>query len=188
MDDDEPPSTISVTLGTARWGHALHDPVGLCRRAVEATLARAAPAPWVIEAEVSLLLADDATVRALNRTWRERDRPTNVLSFPALDLRPGGPAARPPGEQALLGDIVLAFETVRAEAAAAGKPLADHLGHLVVHGCLHLLGHDHHSPAEAGAMERLERSVLAELQIPDPYADDAGPAAKGGRAALETVR
>jgi len=186
--DEEPPSTISVTLAAAGWGHTLDDPVGLCRRALSATLARAAPAPWVREAEVSVLLADDATVRALNRTWRDRNRPTNVLSFPTLDLQPGAPAPRPPGEQALLGDIVLAFETVHAEAIAAAKPLADHLGHLLVHGCLHLIGHDHQTDAQADAMERLERTVLAELQIPDPYADAAGSVAVAGHSALETVR
>jgi probable rRNA maturation factor len=186
--DEEPPSTISVTLAASGWGHTLDDPVGLCRRAVSATLAHAAPAPWVLEAEVSVLLADDATVRALNRTWRGRDRSTNVLSFPSLDLQPGDPVLRPPGEPVLLGDVALAFETVHAEATAAAKPIADHLCHLGVHGCLHLIGHEHQTELQAEVMERLEREVLAELQIPDPYTDDAETAAAADRSALETVR
>lgn len=113
--------------------------------------------------ELSLLFTDDAHIRTLNAVWRGKDRPTNVLSFPAFETSVGDPL--PP----MLGDIVLAFETVEAEAAAEGKPFEHHLTHLVVHGLLHLLGHDHEEEGQAEAMEALERRVLAALAIPDPY-------------------
>lgn len=108
--------------------------------------------------EIALLLADDARIRALNRDWRGRDAATNVLSFPA------DPAAAP-----MLGDIVLAWETVIREAREEGKPPGHHFAHLVVHGTLHLLGFDHISDADAEIMENLERRALAALAIPDPY-------------------
>jgi probable rRNA maturation factor len=119
----------------------------------------------------SLLFTDDAEVHALNREWRERDKPTNVLSFPMLergellDLAPDGPPV-------LLGDIALARETCAREAEEKGIPLAHHATHLIVHGLLHLAGHDHvHSDAEAEAMEALEIAALAKMGISDPYGD-----------------
>lgn len=111
--------------------------------------------------EVSLLLADDAAVRALNRDFRGKDRPTNVLSFP-----PGE------GARGFLGDIALAAETVLTEAKNQGKTPEHHAAHLAVHGFLHLLGYDHEIESEAEAMEARERAILAELGIADPY----GPA------------
>lgn len=113
--------------------------------------------------ELSLLFTDDAHVRVLNRDWRGKDKPTNVLSFPAFPVAPGDPP--PP----MLGDIALAFETVASEAALESKPFDHHLTHLIVHGLLHLLGYDHESGEEAEEMEALERRVLARLAIPDPY-------------------
>jgi probable rRNA maturation factor len=113
------------------------------------------------EAEVSCLFCDDAAIRALNAQWRGIDKPTNVLSFP---LPAGGPAP-------LLGDIVLAFETIEAEAKRDGKPLAAHVTHLVVHGFLHLIGYDHEDEAEADVMERLESRVMQRLGLGDPYCD-----------------
>ena len=114
--------------------------------------------------EVSLLFTDNATIKELNAQWRAKDKPTNVLSFPAFPLKPGM-ALMP-----LLGDIVLAFETVQSEAKQEHKPFDDHVSHLVVHGLLHLLGYDHETDAEAEEMEALERKILARLAIPDPYA------------------
>lgn len=114
--------------------------------------------------EVSVVFSDDGRVRELNAAWRGKDRPTNVLSFPASGTGRG--EALPP----MLGDIVLAFETVTAEARLEGKPLEHHISHLVLHGLLHLLGHDHEQEAEAEDMEALERRALARLAIPDPYA------------------
>jgi probable rRNA maturation factor len=113
--------------------------------------------------ELSFLFTDDASIRILNRDWRSKDKATNVLSFPAFEVAPGSPL--PP----MLGDIILAFETVSAEAALEEKPFAHHLSHLIVHGLLHLLGYDHENDAEADEMEGLERRVLARLAIPDPY-------------------
>ena len=117
-------------------------------------------------AEVSVLLADDRELSALNERWRGLARPTNVLSFPAA--APEKIAAAP-----LLGDIAMAFETVEQEAAEQGKTFADHAAHLAVHGFLHLLGFDHQSADEADRMEALEIRALARLAIADPYASRA---------------
>ena len=114
--------------------------------------------------EVSLCLADDARVRALNARWRGLDKPTNVLSFPA------SPPERL-GESPMLGDIALAYETLARESEQSGTPLADHYRHLVVHGFLHLIGHDHRSDGEAARMEALEKKILARLGVSNPYAD-----------------
>ena len=114
----------------------------------------------------TILLADDETVRDLNARFRGKDYATNVLSFPAAP-QPGLPGPQP------LGDLVLGFGVCAAEAAAQGKTLADHLRHLVVHGMLHLLGHDHETDGEAEAMEALERAILAALGVADPYRSEA---------------
>jgi probable rRNA maturation factor len=182
--DSDGPSTVDVTIDAPVWRAVADDAEHLCRQAIRATLRRAAPAAWLAAAEVSLLLTDDATVRRLNARYRQHDRATNVLSFPALALDPGrAPPARGPAP-VLLGDIVLAAETVCAEAAAERKPPADHLRHLVVHGCLHLLGYDHQDAAGAARMERLEQAILGELGVPDPYAPESG-AECSDRALLE---
>jgi probable rRNA maturation factor len=111
---------------------------------------------------IAIALADDAMVRAANGAFRAKDKPTNVLSFPAV---PAERLANTP----FLGDVIIAYETVAAEAAAEGKPFADHLAHLVVHGVLHILGYDHMTKAEAELMERRETFILASLGVPDPY-------------------
>jgi probable rRNA maturation factor len=115
------------------------------------------------QGELAVVLTDDVAIRALNRTWRGKDVPTNVLSFPTQATPAGNKAKR------LLGDIVIAYETTAREADAEGKPLQDHLAHLAVHGFLHLLGHDHETEREAAAMERLEIAVLKRLEVPNPY-------------------
>ena len=112
--------------------------------------------------DVSLCLADDAALRALNLSWRGIDKPTNVLSFPA--------APRRPGEAPTLGDITLAYETLAREAEDLGVSLADHYRHLLVHGFLHLIGYDHETDAEAERMEALETRILTRLGVADPYA------------------
>jgi probable rRNA maturation factor len=171
--DPDPPSTIALTVGVPAWRRHLADPERICRDALAATLARVAGSHWLAQAEVSILLADDVTVRRLNRDYRGKDRPTNVLSFPMFeDARVRGPGSAPAGAVPL-GDIVLAFETVRDEARAEVKPFPHHVSHLLIHGCLHLLGYDHQSATDAAVMEGLEREVLAQLGIPDPYVDDA---------------
>jgi probable rRNA maturation factor len=132
------------------------------RRAIKAALPEGQPK--IAEAELAIVLTDDAAIRKLNRQWRGRDQPTNVLSFPSPSAR------RPDIGGRLLGDVVIAFETAAREADTQGLPLAHHLAHLAVHGYLHLLGYDHETESEAETMERLEREILARLDVPDPYA------------------
>lgn len=116
--------------------------------------------------EVSVALTDNDTIRALNRQWRGIDKPTNVLSFPA-------PALKTDGQPPLLGDVIIAYETVAAEAANDALSVPHHLAHLVVHGYLHLLGYDHLTDSEAEEMEALERKILDILRIADPYREYA---------------
>ena len=120
--------------------------------------------------EVSVRLTTDDEVHDLNRQYRGKDRPTNILSFPMIqpDLLDTVTTNTDDGE-VLLGDLVLAHGVCAREAAEKGVSLADHVTHLVVHGTLHLLGHDHQGDAEADGMEELERDVLAGLGIADPY-------------------
>jgi probable rRNA maturation factor len=117
-------------------------------------------------AELAVMLTDDDGVRALNAAFRKLDKPTNVLSFPSpqADYHDTGGAPR------MLGDIAIAYQTVRREADEEGKPFAHHLSHLAIHGFLHLVGYDHDTDAEAESMEDAERAILASLGIPDPYA------------------
>jgi probable rRNA maturation factor len=133
----------------------------LARRGIGAALAETGA---VGDTEVSLVLTDDAHIKELNAAWRGKDKPTNVLSFPAAEIAPG--ERLPP----LLGDIVLAAETVAREAALESKPFDHHLTHLIIHGLLHLVGHDHEDEAQAEVMEGVERRALARLAISDPYA------------------
>jgi len=112
--------------------------------------------------EVSVVLTDDAAIRALNKQWRNIDKATNVLSFPAAK-------SRHPESAASLGDIVVAYETLAKECDEEGRVFLHHLAHLGVHGFLHLMGYDHQTDAEADSMERLEGVILAKLGTPDPY-------------------
>ena len=120
------------------------------------------------DAELAVMLTDDAGIRILNSNWRGIDKPTNVLSFPAW--QPAG-GHEPNNGPRMLGDIAIAFETTRGEADEEQKPFSHHLSHLAVHGFLHLVGYDHEKDSEAELMESLERDILAQLGIPDPYAD-----------------
>jgi len=132
--------------------------------ALRRAIAEAAAPMRLEESELAIVLTDDAAIRELNRRWRGRDKPTNVLSFPAHGLVPPGSGPLP------LGDVVIAYETMAREAQEQGLPLTHHLTHLAVHGFLHLLGYDHESDTEAETMEQLERDILARLDVPDPYA------------------
>lgn len=158
---DGQPITIDISVESGDWPDE-ESLRALVDRAVGAALDVAAID--ASHAELSLLFTDDEAVRALNAQWRGKDRPTNVLSFPVQAVSPGDPA--PP----LLGDIVLARETVEREAALEGKPFDHHLTHLVVHGLLHLFGYDHQYERQARVMEGLEREILARLGMADPYA------------------
>ena len=120
------------------------------------------------ETELAVMLTDDAGIRTLNSNWRGIDKPTNVLSFPAL---PPTGAGGPDDAPRMLGDIAIAYETTRKEADDEQKPFDHHLSHLAVHGFLHLMGYDHEKDDDADTMETLEQEILALLGIPDPYAD-----------------
>src|SRR5687768_9045997 len=128
---------------------------------VERAIAVAAQAIDAPLGEIVVMLADDETIRSLNRDWRKIDRPTNVLSFPA---------AKTPGiEPLMLGDIVIAYETLARECEEEDRVFLHHLAHLAVHGFLHLMGYDHQNDSDADAMEQLETVILARLDMPDPY-------------------
>ncbi|MET0631973.1 MAG: rRNA maturation RNase YbeY [Xanthobacteraceae bacterium] len=144
----------------------VESPLWKAQRGADAMLRRALAAAAALvpsDGELAVVLTDDAAIRALNRDWRGKDAATNVLSFPAKEARPDRRAPR------LLGDIVIAYETVAREAAAEGKPFIHHLAHLAVHGFLHLVGYDHEANEDADAMEGLEIAILARLDLPDPY-------------------
>jgi probable rRNA maturation factor len=167
-------TTIAVASPWIGWRRACPEAERLARDAARIALTIGIPAAGLTppaRVELGITLTDDAEQRRLNRRFRGRDLPTNVLAFPAWE-----PGVRvPPGAPLLLGDIVLAFETVAREAAEQGKPFPDHLRHLIVHGVLHLLGCDHQTADEASIMEPLETSILAKLGVPDPYHDSARP-------------
>lgn len=157
----------------AAWPPAIDWP-DLALRAAEAASA-VAPELANERLSASLLFADDAEVRTLNREWRAKDKPTNVLSFPML-VRADLLALPADGPEELLGDIALALETCAREAADKGVSLESHAAHLIVHGLLHLAGFDHEtSIADAAAMEALEIKALALLGIADPYGDADQP-------------
>jgi probable rRNA maturation factor len=149
-------AAVEISIASAGWAR-LPDAEAVVRRAAAAALADAG----VGDSELGVTLTDDARMRELNRVWRGADRPTNVLSFPAPQAKGAAPR--------LLGDVVIAYETVLREAAELRIPPCDHLAHLVVHGLLHLLGHDHENDRDADVMENLERAILARLGVPDPY-------------------
>ena len=163
MTPDPDPSravVIDLAVPCAKWRRALPGVEKLARAAARAALTRAGKKLGT--AELSLVLADDEVVAALNERWRGRKGPTNVLAF-ASDEGVMPPAPR------LLGDVVLAYETVAMEAREQGKALGDHLRHLVIHGVLHLLGYDHDAAGPARRMEALETRILALLGVSNPY-------------------
>ena len=147
---------IEIEVEAEAWTGALPDVEAIVERAAQAALG-------TVEGDIVVLLTDDAAVRELNGRFRDKDKPTNVLSFPA-----------PENALPHLGDIVLAYGVCATEAETQGKTLADHLSHLVVHGVLHLLGRDHEDDAEAEEMEAEEREILAALGVADPYAVEHG--------------
>jgi probable rRNA maturation factor len=150
---------IDVVVESDRWRQD-SEAAAVARRAVTG----AATALSTGQAELAIVLTDDSAMRALNRAWRGVDKATNVLSFPTQ---------RSHETQHLLGDIVLAYETIAREARSQRKPFAHHVAHLAVHGFLHLLGYDHERRTDADAMERTEREILQRLAVPDPYGHPA---------------
>ena len=179
-----PSVRIAVSIEKSGWRKSLPEAAKIgrlaARRALKAALASGmARGPILAKTaalELSLVLENDAGMRTLNRDYRGKDKPTNVLSFAALDgvaesaLESRGKAPNfPAGIPIYLGDVILALETLKKEAKGQGKSLKQHYVHLVVHGVLHLLGFDHERAKDALVMENLERVVLADLGWPDPY-------------------
>jgi probable rRNA maturation factor len=148
---------IDITVQHREWTHAMRDIHNIALSVIGLTLEKAGVKNR--EQELSLVLADNDFVQKLNKEWRGKDKPTNVLSFPQ-------------DEPSMLGDIILAYETVEEEAQAQGKRFEDHTIHLIVHGLLHLLGHDHEEDHEAEIMESLEIEILAAMNIKNPYETD----------------
>jgi len=158
---------IAIRIHDPAWPAALPEAAAVARRAASAALEAEADLPGA--AALGVTLADDAFVRRLNKAWRGQDRATDVLAFPLHER----PAEAPPPAGAmplLLGDVVVARETVQRDSAADRVTVADRLSHLVVHGVLHLLGHDHGARDAARLMRGLETRVLSGLGIGDPYA------------------
>jgi probable rRNA maturation factor len=173
-EDPEPPSRPGGALlldlvGLDDGWDDVPDAEQLIAAAATALASHAAIAAH-LPAEACVAVSRDAEVRALNRDWRRKDRPTNVLSFPTPADAPREPHMAP-----FLGDVVLARETVLAEARELSIPAAHHLQHLTIHGLLHLLGFDHEDEATATEMEALETAILATLGVPDPYATQPTP-------------
>lgn len=159
---ETPAIAVDVAVEAEAWGEETRWRP-LIERVAAAVAAR--PEPIVPEAaEWSVVLSDDARVRVLNREWRGKDTPTNVLSFPGAEADEEEPGP-------LLGDVVVAYETTAREALDEGKRFEDHLAHLLVHGLLHLFGFDHETDEEAEEMEALEVEILAGLGVADPYGE-----------------
>jgi probable rRNA maturation factor len=153
--------TLDLTVEAGEW-EKLGDIEALAQRAVDAAIA-AVPATEG-ELAVAVLLTDDAAMREINKDWRDQDKPTNVLSFPAV-AHPGMPGPRH------IGDVVLAWETTQREALDESKSIEAHASHLIVHGVLHCLGYDHESDEQAEEMEALEVSALKGIGYKDPYSE-----------------
>jgi len=145
---------VAIQLQHPGWKKLLRPYCKTVRAACEAALAAHPPRKKVME--MAVVLADDAFIRGLNKTYRGKDKATNVLSFPA-------------GEADVLGDLVLAFETVEREAKEQGKNPKHHAVHLLVHGTLHLLGYDHENDKDAAQMEAHEIKILKKLEVDNPY-------------------
>ena len=160
---------VDTLIEDPRWEKAGLGP--LADRASAAALRHLGldPATW----EIALLGCDDTRIADLNRDFRDKPGPTNVLSWPSVERAPSAPGTLPeppqPGDDPELGDIAVAFDTCDREATAAGRVLGDHTTHLIVHAVLHLLGYDHTTPEDADVMEGLEIEILASLGLPDPY-------------------
>jgi len=163
-----PAIAVDVALEADAWGSEA-DRRPLIERVVAAVAARD---ELIVpdDAELSLVLTDDARIRLLNRDWRGFDKPTNVLSFPSAEADDDDPGP-------LLGDVIVAFETTAREAAEEGRAFDDHFAHLLVHGLLHLFGFDHETDEEAEEMEALESEILVGLGLADPWADEQTDAA-----------
>jgi probable rRNA maturation factor len=147
--------SVDIQITSPQW-----DAEPLAEQTVRTAIAAAADELGTEAGEVSVVLTDDAAIRTLNRDWRGIDKPTNVLSFPA---------AAGPGDDRMLGDIVIAYETLARECHDEDRVFLQHLAHLTIHGFLHLMGYDHQTDSDADAMEGLESKIMTALNLPDPY-------------------
>jgi probable rRNA maturation factor len=164
---DRPRLSIAIAEPDASWSKLAPDAARVLRRSARRAFAAASGAGWrgsKVAHEVSFMLTDDRRMRQLNRAYRGKDKPTNVLSFAVLDAE--RPAPKLPW---LLGDVVLASGVIAREAKAQAKKLEHHLSHMAVHGMLHLLGYDHEDHKDALIMEALEVAALAKMGIANPY-------------------
>lgn len=143
---------IDISVTEEKWHEALPGLEDFVRKIAHAVFEKL----HTRAAEVSFCFVDDHFIRGLNKQYRGKDKPTNVLSFPLQEAE-------------MLGDVVLALETIKTEAAEQQKTLEDHVGHLIVHGLLHLLGYDHENDSEAETMENLEIQILKAMDIKNPY-------------------
>ncbi len=160
--------SVDIIVDSGGWDEG--QLTALAKQATDATLSQLGLAPDAYE--VSLLGCDDARIAELNRDFRDKPAPTNVLSWPSRDRAADTPGASPDLPDAgELGDIAIAYDTCAREAAEAARPFAAHVTHLLVHGTLHLLGYDHITDQDAALMEGLEVEILATLGLPDPYRD-----------------
>jgi len=169
---DRPRLSIAISVEDQSWAKLAPDAARLLRRAARDALAEAKSDGWKgsrVGHEISFVLTDDKRMRNLNRAYRGKDKPTNVLSFAALDGAQSGSKRPKPGMPWLLGDVVLTSGVIAREAKAQRKSVQHHLSHLAVHGVLHLLGYDHEQDRDAEAMEALEIAALAGMGIANPY-------------------
>ena len=167
---------LQIELSAASEWDSERDWTDLAERAAQAAISASSHADLLsrnFALEVSVKLSDDSEVHSLNKAYRGKDKPTNVLSFPQVQPDLLETLANTDDGEALLGDIILAYETCRAEASAKNVGFADHVSHLIVHGSLHLLGYDHENEIDAGLMENCEINALATLGIANPYAEQA---------------
>ncbi len=173
---------VDISLESDTWLSELPDVEALVHRVAQAAVSAVPKTPS--KAELSVLLSGDANIRRLNRDYRASDAATNVLAFGNYDQAKDQAGPISDVRPVLIGDVVIAFETVAREAADQKKPLSHHVSHLLVHGVLHLLGYNHDEDTAAHVMEDLERAILAGLGIPDPYAergpDELTPATASG--------
>ena len=160
------PVKLELVVKSALW-QKRRTAKSVIKKAILASAKAASTAP----AELAIVLSNDSGIQALNRDWRGKDQPTNVLSFPAAPAVARSGKSQVPSPY--IGDIVIAYQTTAREAVAEGKPFDHHLAHLAVHGFLHLLGYDHENDRDAETMENLERRILRRLAVPDPYAPRA---------------
>lgn len=161
--------TVDCVIEDQRWADVGFE--AMAESASDAALNRLGLEPSVFE--ISILACEDARITALNGDFRDKAKPTNVLSWPSEDravMTPGEMPVMPqPGPDSEIGDIAIAFETCAREAEEQGKAFQDHVTHLIVHGTLHLLGFDHENEPDAALMEGLETEILGNLGLPDPY-------------------